>query len=366
MANNKNTKIIVPAKDLSTDKQRVKRERNSPSHALLKWYKHLTLFSLVLALVVVVLGAWVRLTDAGLGCPDWPGCYGLIDVPQTTEEIAIANAAYPDVPVEAAKAWHEMIHRYVASALGLFIVFIFILAFICRQHRFLATLLLGSVIFQGLLGMWTVTLLLKPVIVMGHLLGGLTVTSLLFWLYLRQTTPLVRPGINRISTFAAIALLVLIGQIALGGWTSTNYAATACPDFPTCQNEWWPDDMDFDEGFVMWRGLGVNYEGGVLHNPARVAIHFSHRIWAIVTFVFILTLGILAMGASRMKRFGLIGKRLRQSALIMKLLLITQISVAIAMILQGFPLGISTAHNAFAALLLLSTVAVFYYSCEND
>jgi len=259
-----------------------------------KWFKHLTLLALLLALFVVVLGAWVRLTDAGLGCPDWPGCYGQLDVPQTQSEIANANAAYPNTPVETQKAWHEMIHRYFASGLGFLILVLTFLAYKTKQHRGLTTALLGLVIFQGLLGMWTVTLLLKPLIVMGHLLGGLSVTSLIFWLFLRVRYPHNKAGHNYLSGFACIALLVLLGQIALGGWTSTNYAATACPDFPTCQNQIWPDNMDFAEGFVLWRGLGINYEGGVLDNPARVAIHFSHRLWAIITILFIVALCVMA------------------------------------------------------------------------
>jgi len=329
------------------------------------WLQGTTLTALLLAIVVVVFGAFVRLTDAGLGCPDWPGCYGLIDVPQTAEEIAQAESTY-DVPVEPQKAWNEMIHRYLASGLGFLILIINVLAFRAKKHRVLAVGLLGMVIFQGMLGMWTVTLLLKPVIVMGHLLGGLTVTSLLLWLLLRQRNPITKFGLNRLSTFAILALFILIGQIALGGWTSTNYAATACPDFPTCQNQVWPEDMDFAEGFVLWRGLGVNYEGGVLATPARVAIHFAHRLWAIITVIFIVLLGIFAVKHSKQMRFNNAGGRLRNSALLMKLLLIVQLVVAVLMIKSGFKLGISTAHNAFALFLLLATVAVVYYSREND
>lgn len=364
MTENDLPSIIIPAKDLpQADKARepVKRSEN-----LSLWCKRLSGFALLLALIVVVLGAWVRLTDAGLGCPDWPGCYGQLDVPRTADEIAAANEAFPDLQIEPQKAWNEMFHRYLASTLGLLILILTLIAFKLKQNRLLSLFLLGMVIFQGLLGMWTVTLLLKPVIVMGHLLGGLTVTSLLFWLYLRQSAPLVQPGINRVSLLALVTLVILLGQIALGGWTSTNYAATACPDFPTCQNQLWPENMDFAEGFVMWRGLGVNYEGGVLDNPARVAIHFTHRLWAIITTVFIIFLGIVALKTSRLKRFGNIGVRLRNSALTMKLLLLIQLGVAVAMITSGFPLGISTAHNAFAALLLLSTVSVVYFSSEND
>jgi len=354
--------IKIPAKPTQTPKPKsaVKVEMRPSA-----WLQRTTLVALLLAIVVVVFGAFVRLTDAGLGCPDWPGCYGLIDVPQTEAEIALAESTY-EVPVEPQKAWNEMIHRYLASTLGFLILVITFLAFKYKQQRGLAVGLLAMVIFQGLLGMWTVTLLLKPVIVMGHLLGGLTVTSLLLWLLLRQKYSINRIGLNKLNSFAVIALLVLIGQIALGGWTSTNYAATACPDFPLCQNQVWPDDMDFAEGFVMWRGLGVNYEGGVLKTPARVAIHFTHRLWAILTVVFILVLGVKALKKSKQMRFENAGGRLRNSALLMKLLLIVQLVVAVVMIKSGFKLGISTAHNAFALFLLLATVAVVYFTREND
>lgn len=366
MSKNKNIaeQIVVPSKAASTENEK----KLSPSVNGTRssvWLQRTTLIALLLAIAVVVFGAFVRLTDAGLGCPDWPGCYGQLDVPKSAEEIAQAEAKFATT-VEPHKAWNEMIHRYLASTLGFLILIINVLAFRNKKHRTLSLALLGMVIFQGMLGMWTVTLLLKPVIVMGHLLGGLTVTSLLLWLWFRQKYPINKSGLNRLSSFALIALLVLIGQIALGGWTSTNYAATACPDFPTCQNQIWPEEMDFAEGFVMWRELGVNYEGGVLAMPARVAIHFTHRLWAITTIIFIVLLGILALKRSKQMRFENAGGRLRNSALLMKLLLIVQLAVAVMMIQSGFKLGISTAHNAFALLLLLATVSVLYFASEND
>ena len=356
--------IIVPSKLTNSASEKQARQISNGGSSSF-WLQRTTLLALLLAIVVVVFGAFVRLTDAGLGCPDWPGCYGLLDVPQTAEEIAQAESKF-DAVVEPQKAWNEMIHRYLASSLGFLILIINVLAFRIKQHRILSLALLGMVMFQGLLGMWTVTLLLKPVVVMGHLLGGLTVTSMLLWLWFRQKYPIIRYGLNRLSSFALITLLVLIGQIALGGWTSTNYAATACPDFPTCQNQIWPDDMDFAEGFVMWRGLGVNYEGGVLATPARVAIHLTHRLWAIITVIFIMVLGVFAIKRSKQMRFENAGGRLRNCAWLMKLLLIVQLVVAVVMIKSGFKLGISTAHNAFALLLLLATVALVYFAREND
>ena len=210
--------------------------------------------ALVLTFVVVVLGAYVRLSHAGLGCPDWPGCYGrLLDVPDRADQIAVANAAYPHRPVEPAKAWKEMIHRYCAGALGLLILALAALAWRNRRQSdqpvALPLALLGLVTFQSVLGMWTVTWQLKPLIVMAHLLGGLTTLGLLAWLVLcqRQGGGAGATDENRaLRPLALLGLMLLAGQIALGGWTSANYAALACPDFPTCQAHWWPP-LDFRE-----------------------------------------------------------------------------------------------------------------------
>ena len=313
---------------------------------------HLATF---LALVVVVLGAWVRLTDAGLGCPDWPGCYGSLIVPDQETEAVISNAAYPERPLDAAKAWNEMIHRYAATTLGLAILLAALLAWLnrreARQPVILPIVLLGVVIFQGLLGMWTVTLLLKPLIVMGHLIGGLTTLSMCFWLLLEhhrrehavefQQRVIVKP--------ALIALIILICQIALGGWTSSNYAALACPDLPTCNGQWWPETANFREGFVLWRGLGVDYEFGVLDAPSRVAIHFTHRLGALVTF---LLLGFVALKYARQKTT----PPLRMAGQLAILALIAQVSIGIGVVWFGLPLSLATAHNGVAALLLLATV----------
>ena len=210
----------------------------------------------VLAFCVVVLGAYVRLSDAGLGCPDWPGCYGKLLVPQAQAAIDAANQAYPDRPLEQHKAWKEMIHRYLASFLGLVIIVIVLLTWRERRRGVSLQLpywLLVLVILQGLLGMWTVTLLVKPAIVLLHLVGGFATLSLLWWLYLstgRRDSPNVSRGLGRV---AIIGLLFLCVQILLGGWTSTNYAALSCPDFPTCQTKWWPP-MNFSRCvyFVAW------------------------------------------------------------------------------------------------------------------
>ncbi|MDH3946683.1 MAG: COX15/CtaA family protein, partial [Chromatiales bacterium] len=249
-------------------------------------FRQLARLTALLAFAVVVLGAYVRLTDAGLGCPDWPGCYGKLTVTEVMRDVSSAEAAFPERAVDAGKAWREMIHRYLAAILGLAIVALAVIAWRRRhipgQPVALPIALVGLVIFQGLLGMWTVTLLLKPVVVMAHLLGGMTTLALLWWLSL--SPPTADSGRHRLTSLALAGVAVVIVQIALGGWTSTNYAALACPAFPSCNGNWWPE-MDFAEGFRLWRGLGVDYEGGVLHNSARMAIHYSHRIFALAVII---------------------------------------------------------------------------------
>lgn len=321
------------------------------------WYRRLLHVAALLALSVIMLGAWVRLTDAGLGCPDWPGCYGQLMVPKTADQLAAATAAFPHKPVEPLKARNEMIHRYLASTLGFAIVVIAGLALANRrdprQPLLLPLLLLGVVIFQGLLGMWTVTLLVKPLIVVTHLLGGLTTLGLSFWLILEaaRRAPVSAPRIQRSASVPAlVALLVVIVQIALGGWTSTNYAALACPELPTCVGEWWPQDADFGEAFVLWRGLGINYEGGVLDHPARVAIHFTHRLGAVIAAL------ALALAALFALRAGGAAAHARAAASAVLAALVLQWLIGVFMIWQGFPLLLATAHNAGAALLLLATV----------
>lgn len=314
--------------------------------------------ALALAFVVVVLGAYVRLSDAGLGCPDWPGCYGHLDVPDQLEQITAANAIYPHRPVEPDKAWKEMIHRYFAGTLGLSILALAVLAWRWRrepgQPVSLPLALLGVVVFQALLGMWTVTWQLKPVVVMAHLLGGLTTLSLLAWLVLRQghygiSDPLT-VGDRALRGFAVLGLLLLVGQIALGGWTSANYAALACPDFPTCQAHWWPP-LDFREAFTLWRGLGISYEGGVLGNDARVTIHVMHRLGALAVLLYLgwLVWRLLAPSRSR---------NLRMVGLAIAVLLCIQLSLGVANVLMQLPLPVAVAHNGGAALLLLALVTL--------
>jgi len=320
-------------------------------------FRRLCLLATAVALCVIVLGAWVRLSHAGLGCPDWPGCYGHLTVGEAVENAAHANAAYPDRPLEADKAIKEMVHRYFASGLGLLILAIAVLAWMNRrdpaQPMRLPGILVALVVFQGLLGMWTVTLLVKPLIVTAHLVGGLTTMSLLWWLALRVDRTTRPPGEQGLRRLAVLGLAVLAVQIMLGGWVSTNYSALACPDFPTCQRSFWPQ-MDFRDAFILWRGLGIDYEGGVLDHPARVAIHFVHRIGAVVTA---LMLGFLAWRATRTGH----SRAVRVAGGALAALLCVQWTIGPVMVLKALPLPLATAHNAVAALLVLAVVALLRF-----
>jgi cytochrome c oxidase assembly protein subunit 15 len=328
-------------------------------------FRRLALAGVVLAFGVVVLGAWVRLSAAGLGCPDWPGCYGHLSVDDAARNVDAINEAFPHRPFEYHKAIKEMVHRYFASSLGLLILVLAGLAIANRrdpqQPLILPIVLVGLVILQGLLGMWTVTLLLKPLIVVLHLLGGLATLSLLAWLALPKAAP--APSLPRsagegregarastLRRIAVAALVVLALQIALGGWTSSNYAALACPDFPTCQNSYWPH-MDVKDAFILWRGLGIDYEGGVLDHPARVAIHFVHRIGAIVAA---LMLGFASIAAMRLGPT----REVRIAGAVLGAVLVCQLILGPVMVIRALPLALATAHNAVAALLLLAVVAL--------
>jgi heme a synthase len=312
------------------------------------WFVGLARIGAVLALAVVMLGAYVRSTDAGLGCPDWPGCYGRLVVPHpetSAEELGLEYTR----PLEAGKAWREMIHRYLASTLGLVCLALAIIAWRNRrdpeQPKLAPAGLVALVIFQGLLGMWTVTLLLKPIVVVAHLLGGFATLALLAsmgrWRSARFHAP---TQALRALGLAAAAALVL--QISLGGWTSANYAALACPDFPTCQTQWWPSVADFKEAFVLWRGIGIDYEGGVLDHPARVAVHFTHRLGALLAAVLIALLGLKLMREPATRADG---------AAVLAVLVL-QFSLGVSIVWFGVPLSLAVLHNGVAALLLLSVI----------
>jgi heme a synthase len=314
----------------------------------------LSLVAVVLAFIVVLLGAYTRLVDAGLGCPDWPGCYGFISVPDESHEIAAANEAYPHSPVEAHKAWPEMIHRYFAGSLGLLIAALAIIGFINRnkneQPLVLSYALLGIVVFQAALGMWTVTLGLLPVIVMGHLLGGFVTLTLLLVLFLniRHGNPVA--WANPIRTLALIGVLIVFTQIVLGGWTSTNYAAIICSDFPTCQGKLIPP-LDFSGAFTMSTEGVNNYLGGHLGNDARVTIHWMHRVGALVTTLYLSFL-IVRLFFAGWKKF----------AVWLSLVLVAQISLGISNVLFSLPLPVAVAHNGVAVLLLMSLATLVHYS----
>jgi cytochrome c oxidase assembly protein subunit 15 len=305
-------------------------------------YKKLLLVATALALCVVVLGAYVRLSDAGLGCPDWPGCYGHITVPHSSA----AAAAFPDKPLETPKAWKEMVHRYFAGTLGLLILAIFATAW--RQRRaispVLPTVLLLLVIFQAALGMWTVTLLLKPVIVSLHLLGGLTTLGVLTWLASRH---LPAAPSSAMQPWALLALLVLVCQIMLGGWTSSNYAALACPDFPACQGAWWPP-TDFANAFHLVRELGVNADGSQLSPASLTAIHLMHRLGALITFLYLGWFGSKLLRVPGLVTWG----RVLLGALV------AQIGLGVSNVVFSLPLPVAVGHNAGAAILLITLVVI--------
>ncbi|MDO9599446.1 MAG: COX15/CtaA family protein [Azoarcus sp.] len=319
----------------------------------MRLYGRLIVLALALTAVVVVFGAYVRLADAGLGCPDWPGCYGKLSPHHAADVILDAHAADPHGPVSLPKAWKEMIHRYLAASLGLLIIGIAVLAWRHRARSesapLVASLLVGVVIFQGLLGKWTVTLLLKPAIVSAHLLGGLTTLALLTWLALRAAG-VRRECVSRRLLWAARAgLVLLVAQIALGGWTSTNYAALACTDFPACHGSLWPV-ADYANAFHVVRELGMTADGELLSLAALTAIHWSHRMGAVIAGGFLLVLGWAL--ARRMPSAG------AGVALIAAVLL--QIGLGIANVVLSLPLPLAAAHNAGAALLVGLMVWINY------
>ena len=311
--------------------------------------------SFILALIVVILGAYTRLADAGLGCPDWPGCYGQLLVPD------VISSEY-DRPLDVAKAWKEMVHRYAASTLGLSIVVIFLLAIFRRPETLrsikLPTALLLLVGFQGALGMWTVTEQVHPGIVTMHLFGGFSTTTLLFWLLLneRRSIKLEQPILKKHKLMLVLVTGLLVFQIFLGGWTSTNYAALSCGDyFPTCLGEMWPDDMDFKNAYY-WGPLGIDYEFGVLENQTRTAIQMVHRIGALVVTVAILALSFTLKSYPTLKK----------SIAVVLALLAIQVALGIINVVMSLPIFAATMHNVVALALLLSLINLAHMMFKKE
>jgi cytochrome c oxidase assembly protein subunit 15 len=320
--------------------------------------RRLVLTSILLAIVVVGLGAYARLTHAGLGCPDWPGCYGLIDVPKTAEQITAAEQAFPERPVEVQKAWNEMIHRYFAGALGLFILAIALLSFKYRKRGapvFLPLLLLLLVTFQAALGMWTVTMMLMPIIVMAHLLGGFTTLCLLFLLYLRLTPYRVPGGdhtVRKYARFGLLGVVILTAQIALGGWTSTNYAALSCVELPICQSGW-VEQLTFADSFDVIPPERDSYEFGYLPHADRVTIHVMHRFGAILTAIYLFWLAFVVFAKAHTRFF-------KDTALVLAGVLVVQLALGISNIWFSLPLSVAVGHNVVAVCLMMVLIALTY------
>jgi heme a synthase len=318
-------------------------------YKLLAARKNLLIFGIVLALCVISLGAYVRLSDAGLGCPDWPGCYGkLLGVPDTHHEVNEAQNAFPHAPVEAAKAWKEMIHRYLAGILGLVIAALAALAIWPRRQTVVAPqiFLVGLVLVQAALGMLTVTWLLKPVIVTMHLLGGMLILATLVGMQSSGSTAHIRTTTSTMKKAAWLVSALILMQIALGGWTSANYAAMACADYPLCQGQWIPADMDWSHAFVFNRELGQTSDGQMLSLQTLTAIHWTHRCFALVV------LAACVLFALRLKQ--------RQDTRILGNMLLTavcaQVLLGISNVWLQWPLGLAVLHNTGAAILLAVTV----------
>ncbi|MEE9398204.1 MAG: signal recognition particle-docking protein FtsY [Methylococcales bacterium] len=322
-------------------------------------FRKFILFAVFLALIVMVLGAYVRVSNAGLGCPDWPGCYGQLTVPQNPEDIAKSKQLYPNQPLEAVKAWKEMGHRYLAGILGIVVILLTLMSWWVKERRLPAILLSQSalvlVVFQALLGMWAVKFKVMPLIVMGHLLMGFATLATLYGLYLRTTPGIIkRNKAEAIVWGARIGLLVLVLQIALGGWMSANYAALACQDFPTCEGKLWPQ-VDYLESFRVWQGVGPNYQGGILSHDARVGIHWMHRVGALVAFV---VLAIVMWVATSNRK----NSNIRRAGSVLSFLLMVQVGLGVAAVVMRLPTVIVISHNAVAGLLLLNLLYLGFAS----
>jgi cytochrome c oxidase assembly protein subunit 15 len=299
-------------------------------------YRLLAVATLGLAFVVVVVGAYVRLSDAGLGCPDWPLCYGQ-PVPSDMAGDALG------------RAWKEMGHRYLAGTLGALILALFFWSWKASRSRWLISLILALVLFQATLGAWTVTMLLKPAIVTAHLLGGMAILGALTWLALSQLDRFSTPPAQSLRVPAAAALCAAAVQIALGGWVSSNYAALACPDVPLCMGRALPP-MDFANAFHVLRELGQTPQGELLSREALTAIHWTHRVFALAA------VAVIGWAAYRASRFS------RVLAGLIAALLAAQFSIGVANVVVSRPLALAAAHNAGAAALLVALVVLNFFA----
>jgi len=314
--------------------------------------------AVLLALFVVMLGAYTRLTDAGLGCPDWPGCYGQLVLPAADAGLKQAQTTFPQIPIESRKAWTEMAHRYAAGTLALLILFIGISVI---RKRFQGVLLpwhlpvalLILVVFQAALGMWTVTLKLLPVVVMGHLLGGIVIFACLSRFRL-QMSSLAGQDLPQWRCWLRLGVLIVFLQIALGGWVSSNYAGISCIGFPQCNGIWWPE-LHFAKGFNLFSPVGANYQGGVLDNEVRVSIQFVHRLGAVLTATYVLILSGLILLKSR-------SKYLKAAAWLLALLVLLQFILGVMNVIYLLPIHVAVAHNGVAALLLATIFSALHFT----
>ena len=305
-----------------------------------------------LTLDLIMFGAFVRLTDSGLGCPDWPGCYGNVTPIGALLDIRAAEQVMPDGPVTLPKAWIEMVHRYVGAFLGMLIIAFTWMSWRWRdvigRSPLLATCIFFAVCLQGAFGAWTVTMKLMPMIVTAHLLGGMTLLALMTWLAAREKThDPIRPESRRYTAWVAISLVIVFSQIALGGWVSTNYAALACMDFPTCHGEWIPE-MDMKSGFSIVRALGELPSGEIISQSALTAIHWVHRNFAWIVFF------VVGGMALRLRK----DPGLRGPANLVLALLLAQLATGLTTIFFQWPLLIAVVHNGGAAGLVIGVVTL--------
>lgn len=314
--------------------------------------------ALILSILVVMLGAYTRLTDAGLGCPDWPGCYGQMVLPSADTGLQEAQKIFPQIPIETKKAWTEMVHRYAAGTLALLIFFIGFMTLYKRNqgmslpwHIPVALMLL--VLFQAALGMWTVTLKLLPVVVMAHLLGGMLIVAGLSRLCWQTGAPdvVAEPSWR---PWVLLGLLIVFIQIALGGWVSSNYAGIACIGFPRCNGLWLPD-LHFVKGFNLFSPVGANYQGGILDNEVRVSIQFIHRVGAVVTACYLLILSCLILIKSQRES-------IKITALCLIAIVLLQFLLGVINVIYLLPIQVAVAHNGVAALLLSTLFSLLHFT----